>query len=286
MKQIFKRLLVFVIGIPFLIVILFYLPWWNHFAFSMVVITVSVIGAVEFADILRLKNLPIHPVHAAILGGLGPLFAILIVNFGLDRGILAASFCLGAVWVLVYRIFSSKKELDSFVNSTAAGLSVMIYPGLFMAWIIPLAAFPRGDILILIYLLITFMNDGAAWLTGMLFGKNNRGIVAASPNKSIAGFIGGISASAFLGFGAAYFFPEAFLSPKIPWFLSGVCLGLTSGAASILGDLTESCLKRSAGIKDSGSIIPGRGGMLDSIDSLALTAPVFYFMFRLLFKTA
>jgi phosphatidate cytidylyltransferase len=60
-------------------------------------------------------------------------------------------------------------------------------------------------------------------------------------------------------------------------------LGLLSGAAATLGDLAESVMKRSSDIKDSGSIVPGRGGALDSIDSIALAAPVFYGLYRLLF---
>jgi phosphatidate cytidylyltransferase len=60
-------------------------------------------------------------------------------------------------------------------------------------------------------------------------------------------------------------------------------LGLFTGIAAVLGDLAESALKRSAGVKDSGSLIPGRGGILDTIASLALSAPVFYVGYRLLF---
>ena len=64
---------------------------------------------------------------------------------------------------------------------------------------------------------------------------------------------------------------------------AGLILGFTTGLAVILGDLGESVLKRSAGLKDSGVLIPGRGGILDSIDSVALAAPVFYIGYKLLF---
>jgi phosphatidate cytidylyltransferase len=108
-------------------------------------------------------------------------------------------------------------------------------------------------------------------------------VIAASPNKSIAGFIGGFAASILISLGAALVFPGVFQSAKMPVIPAALILGLGTGLAAALGDLTESVLKRSAGIKDSGTLIPGRGGVLDSIDSIALAAPVFYCLYRLFF---
>jgi phosphatidate cytidylyltransferase len=158
----------------------------------------------------------------------------------------------------------------------------MIYPGLFMAWIVRMSLFPRSDMVILMFLLMVIANDSAAWAMGMLFGKNNRGIIPASPNKSIAGFIGGFAASIMVGLGATHLAPETFPSRLAAPF-SGIILGLVSGLAGALGDLGESAMKRSANIKDSGTIIPGRGGVLDTIDSIALAAPVYYGLYQLLF---
>ncbi|MDR0495298.1 MAG: phosphatidate cytidylyltransferase, partial [Treponema sp.] len=97
----------------------------------------------------------------------------------------------------------------------------------------------------------------------------------------IAGFIGGIFASVVVGTGAALIFPEIFVSGSP---IAGSLLGLLTGLAAAFGDLGESAIKRSSGIKDSGTIIPGRGGVLDSIDSVIFAAPVFYIAFRLLFR--
>ncbi|MDR0387105.1 MAG: phosphatidate cytidylyltransferase, partial [Treponema sp.] len=116
-----------------------------------------------------------------------------------------------------------------------------------------------------------------------LFGGNNRGIIPASPNKSVAGFIGGFTGSILIGLGAAWFFPAAFSSTVMPSLWAGVILGFVSAAAASLGDLAESVMKRSSSIKDSGGLIPGRGGVLDSIDSIAMAAPVYYGLYRFLF---
>jgi phosphatidate cytidylyltransferase len=283
MKKLFERLLVFFIGIPALIILLLCLPQFNHLAFNCVVLWTAIIGAMEFQNILKQKNLVISKTEAAILGGIAPLITIAVVSFNINTDIIALGACLGAGWIVVSRVFSSQDKLDNYVNRAAAGFAVLLYPGFLMSWIIRLAVFEHAGIIVLFFLLVTFLNDGAAWITGIAFGKNNRGIIAASPNKSIAGFAGGIVSSIALGIIGSAAFPEAFNPTLLPGPAAGAILGFVSGIASTLGDLGESALKRSAGVKDSGVVIPGRGGMLDSIDSLALTAPVYYLAFVLLF---
>jgi phosphatidate cytidylyltransferase len=120
----------------------------------------------------------------------------------------------------------------------------------------------------------------------MLFGRGNQGVIPASPNKSAAGFIGGFAAALIVGIGGVLLVPGTFIPLRLPPALSGAILGLVSALAANLGDLGESAMKRSSHIKDSGSIIPGRGGVLDTIDSIALAAPVYYGVYIALFSTA
>ncbi|MDR1863630.1 MAG: phosphatidate cytidylyltransferase [Treponema sp.] len=283
MKQLFQRLIVFFIGLPFLIILILFLPQFNYLAFNCVVITVSILGALEFQNFLRQKNICVFPIEAAILGGLSPVAAAGAVCFNFGFLVIPGTLILGALWLLVSQIFSSDEKLDLSVNRSAAGFSVLIYPGSFMAWIIPLSLFPKPHIVISVFLLMTYLNDAAAWAAGICLGKKNRGIIPASPNKSVAGFAGGLLASVAIGVIAALVLPGAFNSSPMPGPLAGAILGLIVGAAATLGDLGESALKRSAGLKDSGFIIPGRGGILDSIDSLAAAAPVYYIFYRILF---
>jgi phosphatidate cytidylyltransferase len=283
MKKIVYRLLVFFIGIPLLALIVLFLPQQNHLALNIVIIIFSALGAVEFAGILRKKGLSLSTAEAAILGLIGPAAMTVVVSFGLNGQIIPAAFILGASWLLVSRIFSSEAGLEKYTSRTAAGFSVMMYPGLFMVWIIRMTALPHAEIIILIFFLTIFANDSLAWAAGMLFGEGNRGVIPVSPNKSIAGFVGGLAASVLVGLGAAAFIPGSFTPNTLPPLPAGAVLGLLSGVAGILGDLGESALKRSSGIKDSGSLIPGRGGVLDSIDSVALAAPVFYAAYWILF---
>ena len=282
-KKIIQRLTVFFIGMPALLSAINFFPQRSHLLFNLVVIVFSVLGAIEFRNILARKNLDISLPETAVLGAISPAAWTIVVSFGITGNIVPGAFILGASWLMVSRIFAASGKLDSVIGRVTAGFAVMIYPGLFMAWIVQMATFGEPGPVITIFFMIVFLNDAAAWLSGNLFGKNNRGLIAASPNKSIAGFIGGIAVSMATGAVAVIIVPGAFVPEILPPVPAGLLLGFCTGIAAILGDLCESALKRSAGVKDSGTLILGRGGALDSLDSIALAAPVFYIMYRLLF---
>ncbi|MDR1970772.1 MAG: phosphatidate cytidylyltransferase [Treponema sp.] len=283
MKKIVQRLLVFAIGLPLIVGIVVFLPYHNHLALNLLVILFSALGAVEFAAILGRKGITCLPAEAAILGALAPAAMTVLNSFGWEGQVFSAVLILGACWVLLSRIFCSAEGLKDYTERSAAGFSVMLYPGLFMACMVRMTALPRSEMVVLAFLLIVFANDSAAWAVGMLLGRGSRGIIPASPNKSIAGYIGGIAASILVGVAAEIFVGPVFVTRLSPASLGGIVIGLCTGIAANLGDLAESAMKRSSGIKDSGTLIPGRGGVLDSIDSVSLAAPVFYILYRIIF---
>ena len=132
------------------------------------------------------------------------------------------------------------------------------------------------------FLVLVFISDSAAWLFGMLFGKNNRGVLLASPNKSVAGFIGAFVGSfVFAVIMTHLVFKDVFattnLLPKTAILSVVIC------TAAIIGDLAESVFKRSAEVKDSGNVVLGRGGVLDSVDSIFMAAPFYFYLIKLLF---
>ena len=284
MKKIIERLIVFFIGLPVLILIVVLLPQFNHLCLNLVVIVFSVLGAVEFRSIIARKNLIISLPETIILSCIIPVVWTISVSFGSGKILIPGAFIMGAIWLLVCNVFLTRERLDSCISRTTAGFSVMIYPGMFMAWIVQMTVFHQAGMVILIFMLIALLNDAFAWAAGNLFGKDNRGLIAASPSKSISGFIGGLMASVGTGIAAAVIIPDVFSSTVMPSILAGALLGLGAGIAAIAGDLGESAIKRSAGVKDSGALIMGRGGALDSIDSLAMAAPVYYLLYRILFQ--
>ncbi|HOX92156.1 MAG TPA: phosphatidate cytidylyltransferase, partial [Spirochaetales bacterium] len=145
-----------------------------------------------------------------------------------------------------------------------------LYPGAMAAAMMVLLAQPNGGKVLVWYSIISFSNDSFAWLVGITLGKR-RGIFLTSPNKSLEGFIAGMVGSVASSMLGPILFPS--IVPR-SWFLLALT-GVVCGIAVVAGDLFESALKRSAKVKDSGNSIPGRGGFLDSFDSIAFAAPVF-----------
>jgi phosphatidate cytidylyltransferase len=119
--------------------------------------------------------------------------------------------------------------------------------------------------LILGYFFLLWSSDSFAYVFGNLLGKTKL-FERISPKKSWEGFIGGLISTVAISFLLAYFNPEI---ATIHWVVIAVLIVVCGS----LGDLTESLLKRSLNVKDSGSILPGHGGMLDRFDGLLLSAP-------------
>ncbi len=120
------------------------------------------------------------------------------------------------------------------------------------------------------FFLVIFGSDAAAYYGGRMFGRHKLA-PSVSPGKTWEGAIAGMLASLLLAAGSHYwFFPELPLKFALP-------LAAVMNVVGVLGDLTESALKRSAGAKDTAQILPGHGGILDRIDSLLFNAPVIYY---------
>jgi len=283
--KLIQRLLTFFIGVPFLTALIVFLPHYNHLALNILIIFFTAFGAVELALMLKTKGFHVYVIEAAFLGSLAPLSATLIVSFGANIQFLQSLFVFGASWVLVSEIFLNTRTtgFSRVIGRLAAAFSIMVYPGLFFSYMVTMAANPYSTVIILTFLLSVLANDALAWFSGKLFGKNNRGIFGASPNKSIAGYLGGMSASIGVCLTMAHFFPNVFVPDQIAKIPATILLGFFTGIAVILGDLVESAIKRSSGFDDSGGIIPGRGGVLDSTDSVAFAAPFFYMLYRFFF---
>ena len=197
------------------------------------------------------------------------LFACAMVPFQwIDiESVLAASLLLVALNVL-----ASTRVGAPLLADTAAAILAPVYIGLPLGSLVGVHAM-AGKEAVLLLIATVAVSDTAQFYTGRTLGRTPLA-PARSPKKTREGAVGGfVVAPAFLAVAGSYWLPI------YPWWWH-LSLGFGVVIAGIIGDLFESMLKRAAEMKDSGTLIPGHGGVLDRIDALLFAAPVFYFFLR------
>lgn len=156
----------------------------------------------------------------------------------------------------------------SVVARSAIGLLVLV-PG--WAAAVYLLSFPPGGLLMVMLVIVVATADIGAYFAGKRFGSHKLATLV-SPAKTWEGFWGGVTACALLAVILWSQLPE---SAAHIGLASVVAVTIITGLASVIGDLTVSMVKRHSGVKDSGSLLPGHGGILDRLDSLCAAAPAF-----------
>ena len=188
------------------------------------------------------------------------------------RGLFYQAFALFCFWVIVPLAFClfSPPALRNRAAEVVGSLSVVfLYVCLPFGLLLVMDRYPRGNLWILFLLTVIFISDTGAFYFGRFFGKRKL-YPSVSPNKTWAGAFGGLLAGVISGLLFSYLFR-----------LGGFPLqaGLLAGVLSVcgqVGDLVESMLKRNAGVKDSGRILPGHGGLLDRVDGMLFAVPLLY----------
>jgi phosphatidate cytidylyltransferase len=180
--------------------------------------------------------------------------------------------------VLVFSLISlfRLKEIGAAAADSALLLMGFLYVPLLLAHLVLIRSLPHGISWLFLIMVIVMSGDSAAYYVGSTLGRTKL-YPRVSPKKSVEGSLGGLAGSVLGAFIArATFFPE--LSP-----LDCVATALLLGVLGQLGDLFESLIKRSCGVKDSGVIFPGHGGVLDRLDSILFAGPAaFYYAYFLL----
>ena len=169
--------------------------------------------------------------------------------------------------VLFHRFFKDLDQVLTYVAKNCLGLIYICFLPATVAWIIQSN---NGLEWFICLLAVVFAGDVGAFIFGMNFGKSK---IAPnlSPKKSLEGAVGGLSFSVMAALVFKNFIPET------PFHIFAIC-GFLGGFFGQVGDFFESLIKRVSGVKDSGSIMPGHGGVLDRLDGVLLAAPIFYFI--------
>ena len=277
MKKIIERIIVFVVGLPLIIGSVYFLPCQHFLVLHLEIFAVTALSIIEIRAMFS-RKIAMYSTPVVLCAGLIAPIATYLYAAGLFSRIEMIATGIGALYFIFFveTFYSFSKPFEKSIERVCSAVFVIFYPGLLIIFISAMTRWPSASNIIAVFLLMVFLCDSLAWLFGVLFGKGNRGFVPASPNKSIVGFIGGLIAATAAGWLAFKLFPSAFGKSLNGSLITGFC----TGVAAIIGDLIESIFKRSAEVKDSGALILGRGGILDSIDSILFAAPIFYLCYR------
>ncbi len=277
-KTFLSRIALIAVAFPVIGVLIFLLPHAHHLAFNLLVAGASVVGALETRALVEARKIPTARHLAPALAGTLPVVAWL-QTAGFVSSAVEWYWLAGVMGVILLRavFVSDGRKLEGFLSFVSSSLFVLLYPAFFLSWIVRFSGLAESSLSILLFLGLVFGNDMSAYFAGTLWGRTTRLNLPISPQKTAVGFIAGIVGSLII-FTAFQLLAPHVVPESLPL---GILLTVLVAVAVILGDLIESGLKRSAGVKDSGIVIPGRGGMLDSVDSMILSAPLFYGLLRL-----
>jgi len=242
------------------------LTWAGGLPLTGAVAVLSYLGFLEYASLASKANVKVDKILGAVMG----LVFIGAAHLGsANFGIVAAGAMVVGLVSHLFR-FPAYNVLDSL--ATFSG-SFYVF-GLLSYLILIRKIDPGGRMLGMFIIGIVWAFDVTAYFTGGWLGRY-RLCPSLSPGKTLEGFLGGLVAAGLVGLG---FGSRMQVGP-----LGGALTALATAAAAQAGDLVESCLKRTAGAKDSGSLIPGHGGILDRFDGFLLAVPVFYYIVTMLF---
>lgn len=250
-----QRVITALLLAPFALLVILWVP---HVVTMAVLALLVLAGAWEWAAFPGFANAPARTGYVACVAA-----AIAVLWFvGAGKSQLDGVIAISLVWwlfALVWVMF-----LPAHVNRTAAAVAGFFV--LVPAWLALVRLHSLAPGLVLFLLLLVVAADVGAYFAGRTFGRHKLA-PRVSPGKTWEGVMGGLVAAAALAVPGVFWF-----NVSAPAFLL-VC-GITV-LASIVGDLTESLFKRHAGLKDSGTLLPGHGGVLDRVDSVTAAAPIF-----------
>ncbi|NLI93278.1 MAG: phosphatidate cytidylyltransferase [Peptococcaceae bacterium] len=252
-----KRILSALIGAPLLL----YMTWLGGLYLALLVTVLALLGLREFLDIGRKADFVSQSRLIVIFCALW----LGIFLFGYYTWLLP----LGLIWfVLIFGRYALNYPDISYTQASY-GFLAFVYPVALFTYLYFLRELPHGLVWCFFVFTVVWATDTGAFFVGTAFGRRKLA-PRVSPKKSVEGAVGGLLSAMLLGLVFWLITKEGNL-PAV------LILSMVTSMVSQIGDLFESALKRSAGVKDSGTIIPGHGGILDRFDSFLFALPMVYF---------
>lgn len=244
----------------------------NQYTFAALFAVITALALHEFHKITnQKKQVEVNP-FVAITGGLILFLSSFLVSAGILPGQAYLLYGLYVICVVLAELYRKKEQP---VNNWAYLFLGQLFIALPFSLLNYILLVPEYQPLILLAVFVTiWVNDTGAYLTGITIGKH-RLFERISPKKSWEGFIGGAIFALASGYVFSLFIPEL---SRLQWFIFSEIVVVFG----TFGDLSESLLKRTLQIKDSGNIIPGHGGILDRFDSMLLAAPAIFIYLQIL----
>ncbi|MEM7247347.1 MAG: phosphatidate cytidylyltransferase [Acidobacteriota bacterium] len=249
-----------------LLPLLWVIGWAPFPVFLALAAVFAVICHREMGTMLGAAGLPVRLVSGLLANGL------LLLPFVLERVEVLPALVLGAL--LIIGETSARAEQSALAHELTGSLTALLFPGLLLLSLVMLRAqdtegLPGPGLLLFLHACV-LVGDTAAYFTGRALGRTPLA-PRISPKKTVEGLVGGLLFGTLVGAWVA----RTLLPAWADWgWALGLALACT--AAGVLGDLMVSALKRSCGVKDTGALLPGHGGLLDRIDGLLLAGPVLW----------
>jgi len=223
----------------------------------------TLVGSLEMFGLLEKKGTRPYRLAVLVFG------LVLITAITFAHGTVVYVLAAFAVVVTVGAVF--RRDNVGALGDAAATVLSFVYPGALLAFLLAMGGLESGRVYMMILFLAIWAADTGAYFAGKAFGRHALA-PGISPKKTVEGLVGGVVACV-----AAVIVMTRLIWPGVGfgygWSLT-VAVILVAG--SVLGDLTESVFKRDAGVKDSGWIMPGHGGVLDRLDGVLVCAPAMY----------
>jgi len=242
----------------------------NNHVFIALISFLTAGGLYEFFYMVKKKDVPIYSYVGILIGLLIPISIFTRFELTINWDLL---FIVIGFLLILFMQFARQDNRNAIL-----GLSTTLFGVLYVSWFFSFLVKIRlllpgfeGVKLLSFILLVTKGGDVGSLLIGTSIGKHPL-LPKVSPNKSVEGTLGGILMSSIIAVLCRSFLPVNFNFPL--WQIA--LMGMFFGSLGQLGDLSESLIKRDCGVKDSGKLLPGLGGVLDMIDSLLFSAPAFY----------